>query len=244
MTNRRPDHHPLALGLAALAAAQLIAATASAQTPPAQMPATAPAQAYPPPPTPPAPPAYPPPPAPVSPPTSGPTPAQPPPGYPPPGYSLPPPAGNGPVLSLFADNPRARLQMQLLENQWTDVCAVPCGRPVNPQGVFRVAGGTIQPSSPFQLPRPDGQVMVRARTGSKVKRWVGFGLAMGGVAGAAAGGLYLAAASNTSKDFYGNNTTTHDFYEVAGITYLVVGVVLMAIGFPMFASQGTSVEVR
>ena len=147
------------------------------------------------------------------------------------------------MLSLFADNPRARLQMQLLSPQWTDVCVLPCNQPVNPQGVFRVAGGSIQPSSSFRLPRPDGQVTVRARTGSKVKRWVGFGLGMAGVGSAVVGGAYLSLASNTGPDTNGKNTT-HDIYQATGIAELVIAAVLMAIGFPLFASQSTSVDVR
>lgn len=173
-----------------------------------------------------------------------PPPAQPPP--PPPGYVYPPPPGasGGPVLSLFADNPRARLQMQLGTLSWSDVCTSPCGHPVDPQAIYRVGGGSIQPSATFRLPRPDGQVMVRAHTGSRVKRWVGFGIAMGGLGAAAVGGLYLAAASSASSTDKVGNTNAKDFYKSVGVAELVIGVVLMAVGFPMFASQNTSVEVR
>src|SRR5260370_877367 len=109
--------------------------------------------------------------------------------------------------------------------------------------VAAVAAGSSQPSSSVRLARADGQVMVRTQTGSKIKRWVGFGLAMGGVGSAAVGGLYLLAGSSTNTDTFGN-TTTSDAYKVVGITYLVVGAVLMAIGFPMWAAQSTSVDVR
>jgi hypothetical protein len=232
---------PLGLSLSLIAAIQVLSATAGAQTPPpAPFPPAgtqvAPTPPYPPPP---APAPYPPPP-----------PAAPAQYPPPPAYGGPPPnpagpgafSGPGPVVSLFADNPRARLQQQN-QLRWDDVCVTPCGRPVDPNGIYRVGGGTINPSPSFHLSRPEGQLVLQARTGSKVKRWVGFGLGMGGLGSAAVGGLYLALASDTkSTDQFG--TLSKDTTRTVGITYLIIGGILMLVGFPMFAMNNTSVEVR
>ncbi|MEA2697592.1 MAG: hypothetical protein QOI66_1863 [Myxococcales bacterium] len=225
---------PLGLSLSLIATIQLISATAGAQMPPAPPPPAGTQVA----PTPPAPAPYPPPPAPAQ--------------YPPPpaftGYPPNPAApsalsGPGPVVNLVADNPRARLQLQN-QLRWEDVCVTPCGRPVDPSGIYRVGGGTITPSPSFHLSRPEGQLVVQARTGSKIKRWVGFGLGMGGVGSAAVGGLYLALASSTNSTEQSGTKLSKDTARTFGITYLIIGGILMLIGFPMFAMNNTSVEVR
>ena len=67
--------------------------------------------------------------------------------YPPPVY--------GPVVTLRADNPRARLQV-MTQLKWQDVCLAPCNVPVHPGGTYRVGGGSIRGSqnSPCHV-RPD-----------------------------------------------------------------------------------------
>lgn len=183
-------------------------------------------------------------------------PPTPPPGYPPAGYPPPPPgypagappAGTapplglappvaGPVVQLNSDNPKARLQTMQLK--WRDVCMTPCGVPVDPNAVYRVGGGTIRPSNEFKMPRPAGTVLVNAETGSTVKHWVGIGLIAGGAGWVLAGAATLAAGSDT-RNFDG---TTSDSYKALGITYLVIGGIMAAIGIPLSMSS-TSVEVR
>jgi hypothetical protein len=148
------------------------------------------------------------------------------------------PAG-GPVVTLRADNPRARLQQMRL--RWEDVCVTPCGVPADPSGVYRVGGGTIRPSEDFRLPRPSGPVLIEAQTGSTIKHWVGFGLTIGGGVSALLGVLELTIASNTTTDMYGNNVK--DVATGAGIFYLVSAAVLLAVGIPLSMSS-TSVDVR
>jgi hypothetical protein len=162
-----------------------------------------------------------------------------PPPYAPP-YAPPyPPPVYGPIVTLRADSPRARLQMQTAL-RWQDICLTPCNVPVSPAGVYRVGGGTIRASESFNMPRPSGQVLIDAQVGSKVKRGVGIGLTIGGAVAAAAGGVYLLAAAGSSNDGF---TNTQDAFTVVGVTYLVIGVVLLAVGIPLSASS-TSVTVR
>jgi len=92
-------------------------------------------------------------------------------GPPPPGYGY----TYGPVVHLRSTHPRARLQVQG-PLKWQDVCVAPCNVPVNPQGLYRIGGGSIRPSEGFNMPRPSGQVVIDAQTGSTVKHWVGIGL--------------------------------------------------------------------
>jgi hypothetical protein len=169
-------------------------------------------------------------------------PAPPPYGQPPPPYAAaPPPYAYGPIVTLRADNPRARLQM-MGPLKWQDVCLAPCNVPVNPAGAYRVGGGTIRSSETFQMPRQAGPVVIDAQVGSKVKHGVGLGLTIGGALAAVVGGIYFAAGSdNSSSDdpYY----DADEAFQVVGITYLVIGAVLMAIGIPLSTSH-TSVTIR
>jgi hypothetical protein len=158
----------------------------------------------------------------------------------PPGPPGPPPAyGYGPIVTVRSDHPRARLQVQG-PLKWQDVCVAPCNVPVNPQGLYRIGGGSIRPSEGFNMPRPAGQVVVEAQTGSTVKHWVGFGLTIGGVVAAVSGTLVYANAP--SEDIYGS-TTTRDSAHAVGIVYIVTGLILLAIGIPLSMSS-TSVDVH
>jgi len=112
--------------------------------------------------------------------------------------------------------------------------------PVNPQGTYRIGGGTIRPSEGFNLPRPAGQVVVEAQTGSVVKHWVGFGLTIGGAVSAVSGALLYASAPG--PDIYGD-TAARDTAHVGGVVYMVVGLILLAVGIPLSMSS-TSVDVR
>jgi hypothetical protein len=176
-------------------------------------------------------------------------PPAPPPGYeaaPPPGYQAAPPPGApppgmgyGPVVTLRADNPRARLQV-MGPLKWQDVCIAPCNVPVNPAGLYRVGGGSIRPSSEFNMPR-SAHVTIDTQVGSTVKHWVGLGLMLGGAGLGLAGGLYYASASDVSNSY--GSTTNEDAVKAVGIVYLIAGVILLAVGIPLFASS-TSVDVQ
>src|SRR5581483_5739642 len=203
------------------------AAPPPAQYPPpqAQYPAPPPAQ-YPPPPPPGQ---YPPPGQPMQ--------GQPP---PPPGYGYPPPQLQqpmvaGPVVRLRSNNPRATLQQMQL--RWRDVCVAPCGVPVDPRAMYRIGGRSVKPSAPFAIPRPAGEVYVDAHAGNLVKYWVGVGLSIGGIASAGVGGLYLLSAGSS-------DTTVSDVAKTYGIVYLITGAILMAIGIPMWTSNGSHADVQ
>jgi hypothetical protein len=142
----------------------------------------------------------------------------------------------GPIVRLRSTNPRATLQQMQL--QWHDICAVPCGVPVDPRAMYRIAGRTVKPSATFSIPRPAGEVYVDAHAGSLVKYWVGVGLAIGGIGAAGLGGLYLLESQST------NDSLTSDTSKGVGIVYLIVGAVLMAVGIPMWAGNGSSVDVQ
>lgn len=158
--------------------------------------------------------------------------------YPPQG----PPPVYGPIVTLRANNPRARLQVQTAL-KWQDVCLAPCNVPVNPAGVYRIGGGSIRASESFPMPRPSGPVVIDVETGSTVKHWVGMGLTIGGIVSAVTGGLYLLAASSASADDFGTGVSSRDTYNAAGILYLIVGGILLAIGIPVSFSS-TSVQIR
>jgi hypothetical protein len=161
--------------------------------------------------------------------------------------AVPPPSGppgySGPVVTLRADNPRARLQILGQELRWRDVCTAPCNVSVPPAGSYRVGGGPIRGSEPFSMPRPSGPVLISAQTGSSVKHWVGIGLIAAGVANVAFGALYYSEATSLANSSSNTTGNTKGFYQGVGIAGIVVGVIVAAIGIPLSMSS-TSVEVR
>lgn len=220
----------------AQAPGQAVLAQAGPPATPAPQPGAAPGGGYPPP--------YPPA---GAPPAGYPPAYQPPPSYPPPaGAGLRPPFAPvaGPTVQLVTNNSRARLQTQVQLN-WVDVCPAPCGIAVDPNGTYRVAGGTLRATDPFRMPRPSGPVLVDAKMGSKVKRWVGIGLTAVGGLNLLAGGLYLLAAQNASNTTIGTNDVSNkDVLTVYGIAGLITGAVLVGIGIPVMLGGSSSAEVR
>jgi hypothetical protein len=150
-----------------------------------------------------------------------------------------PPAVYGPIVTVRADNPRARLQV-MGQLKWQDVCLAPCNMHVHPAGSYRIGGGTIRASETFTMPRQSGSVLIETEVGSKVKRGVGIGLTIGGGVSAIAGGIYLAAASSATNDGFYN---AQEAMQAVGIVYLVIGAVLLAVGLPLSTSS-TYVRVR
>ncbi len=159
---------------------------------------------------------------------------------PPPPPPRPAPA-YGPFVTLRADHPRARLQV-MGPFKWQDVCMTPCRTPVPPGGLYRVGGGSLRPSDSFNLPR-SGPVVIDAQMGSTVKHWVGFGLVLGGIGAAVAGGLVYANASDAPDYSSISGPTARDTQQAYGIIYIITGIILLAIGIPLAASS-TSVEVH
>jgi hypothetical protein len=179
---------------------------------------------------------------------------------PPPGAPLPPPYGGypppqltqpmmprpvaGPFVRLTTDNMNGRLQVMRMK--WTNVCAAPCEVAVDPNGVYRIGGGTVRPSEEFRMPRPAGNVLIDTQTGSTVKHWVGFGMILGGLGAVLAGALVysVAPSENSQTDVFGDvNNSTRNFDHTVGITYIVIGALVAAIGIPLSMSS-TSVTVR
>jgi hypothetical protein len=140
---------------------------------------------------------------------------------------------------MSSTNPRARLQT-MFQLKWRDVCMAPCGVRVDPGAVYRIGGGTIRPSSDFTMPRGKGAVYIDTDPGSTVKHWVGVGLSIGGAVSAGLGALYLALSRETNDSY---DSGASDFLAGAGIAYLLIGGVLLAVGLPLSASS-TSVSVR
>jgi hypothetical protein len=181
-----------------------------------------------------APPAAPPPGAPLPPPYDG---------YPPPQLAQPmmPPPVAGPVVRLTTDNMSARLQMMRM--RWTNVCVAPCDVAVDPSAIYRIGGGTVRPSEEFRMPRPQGNVLIDTQAGSTIKHWVGFGMILGGLGGVALGALVYAAAPSQATENDGFGDTSRHADHILGLTYIITGAIVAAIGIPL-ASSSTSVTVR
>ena len=144
----------------------------------------------------------------------------------------------GPRVILRSDSPNVRLQ-QHTQLRWRDVCLAPCGTTVDPSALYRVGGGTAIASEPFPIPRAAGDVYVDASVGSKVKRYVGLGLSIGGLVAGAYGLLFWSVADNISND---SGPDPPPFRNL-GVLCFVVGAVLEGVGLPLLFSS-TSVQVH
>jgi hypothetical protein len=173
------------------------------------------------------------------------------PGYPPnaaPAYAPPPPLQPpfavpqvGPQVRLQTNNSRARLQQEF-QLRWRDICVAPCGAVVDPNGTYRIGGGTLRPTDPFRMPRPSGVVLVDAHLGSNVKRWVGVGLTIGAGLAFASAAYYLWGSPRlTARD---DGTDNRDVFRAIGIVEIVTGAILAGVGIGLIAAGGTSVDVR
>src|SRR5262249_34131332 len=146
--------------------------------------------------------------------------------YPPPPLQAP---FSGPVVTLRATAPRARLQQQT-QLRWVDVCVSPCGVPVDPRGSYRVGGGSYRASDPFRMPRAEGPVLIDANVGSQPKHIVGLVLTIVGIVDAASGVLLYALASSLSSNSLDNNGVgSKTYYQVDGAIGIITGAILMAV---------------
>ncbi len=163
-----------------------------------------------------------------------------------------PPAGSppGPVVVLRASQPHATLQVETqLYSQtrpsWQNVCAVPCGRPVDPAALYRVAGRSLVPSDPFTLPRRSGEVTIDAQLGSRGRNIVGKAFTLAGLGATAAGALLYLAGSRVSPDAGGDAAPPPRLIlQFYGAVLLVAGVAVSATGVPLWATSSTSVDVK
>jgi hypothetical protein len=175
-------------------------------------------------------------------------PAPPPPTYPPPpahrpvyvpsGFVQPP--ASGPVVTMRADTEKARLQAQT-QLTWRDVCITPCNLPVDPAGVYRVGGDSINPSDTFRMPRPSGRVVVDVQYGSKIKRGVGIALIIAGLVNAALGVYAFSNADELSRN--DPNGKSADYYNGIGVGSMIHGAVVAGVGVA-YAISSTSIEVH
>jgi len=148
----------------------------------------------------------------------------------------------GPRVILRADSPSVRLQ-QHTQLRWRDVCLAPCGTTVDPSGLYRIGGGTAIASDPFPLPRASGDVYVDASVGSKVKRYVGLGLSIGGLVAGAYGLLFWSIANDSNYNNSADDSGADDVARNFGLFCFAIGAVLEAVGLPLLFSS-TSVQVH
>jgi hypothetical protein len=158
------------------------------------------------------------------------------------GNLVPPTAAQAPVVGprviLNVDNLNGRLQQNTML-RWRDICIAPCGATVDPTALYRIGGGTSLASAPFSMPRASGDVYVDAQVGSKVKKWVGLGLMIGGAVALLYGGIIWEFHKNVQNNFGEEDTTGRN---IAIFCFATAGV-LEVVGLPMLLTS-TSVQVR
>jgi hypothetical protein len=129
------------------------------------------------------------------------------------------------VVVHLSSKERVRLDRRQGERgPWVEVCWSPCDTRTWADASYRVVGEGVMPSGEFSLPPAnEGRVHLRVDPGSQVKRNVGIGLLIGGVALGVVGGVV------TGLGWSGTNT-------VDGVTregnqdLKTVGALLLAAG--------------
>jgi hypothetical protein len=157
----------------------------------------------------------------------------------------PPPAAPGPIVTLRSDNPNPTLQRHIDASwEWEDVCPVPCGVRVDPNGVYRIAGNQVRRSDPFRLERTSGDVVIDVKAGSSGRHYAGLGLVIGGLGAIALGVAawkisHDVANAATGRDRDADNKMAWQL----GLTFGGIGLVMEAIGIPLWSSS-TSVAIH
>jgi hypothetical protein len=149
----------------------------------------------------------------------------------------------GPVVTLTADAPAARLQQQGPAGWW-DVCASPCGLALDASASYRVGGAALRASDPFRLARPTGAVALDAKTVSETRHGVGLVLTIIG-SGIALIGAYTLNASRTWNDTSVSDGTGpgRRVRRNIGLAELGAGGLFLAVGIPLTLGR-TKVEAR
>ena len=159
------------------------------------------------------------------------------PGAPPP-HSGDAPPQLGPIVLMRANKGSATLQVQT-KLDWQDVCITPCGIPVAPRSLFRVAGSGFVPSDTFTMPRPSGQVTIEAHMGSRARNVVGTVLTFLGLGVGGTGAFLIRKASRTTGD-----GAISALAYAPGAIAAIAGVAMIVTGIPLWATSGTAVNVK
>jgi len=153
----------------------------------------------------------------------------------------------GPTVKLRADDVRTALQLKVAPEDWRDVCLTPCGMVVDPSRIYRVGGHPFNPSDPFRLPRPSGQVTIDAHLGSQASTTVGRVLTPVGLGVAVSGALVYWLGSQQTDESTENDVplpSTETLLHVYGLASLVVGAGLAVAGAIVWTGNRSTVEVR
>jgi hypothetical protein len=131
--------------------------------------------------------------------------------------ALPPPALVPPLSVVTVDSTRAFTVLERRANrtmgwsltlpfpsynsgeQWEPVCVAPCELHLDPNGIYRVGGGDVGPSSPFVLPRGIDPLRLHIHAGSSFLHDGGIVLTVLGVA-AIVGGVLTVGVSTAESD--------------------------------------------
>lgn len=144
-------------------------------------------------------------------------------------------------VSVVSDGPEVFLEtrressagaadMPLDPGKWDAVCAPPCDRPLSRAALFRVTGLGVNPSAEFPLPADRDQVTLNVKTGSTTWYWTGILLS-------AFGGSFVLGGAAPPLLSGGSFSTTEQVLSIAGV-------VLLAVGLPLWILNRTTVSIR
>lgn len=123
----------------------------------------------------------------------------------------------------------------VLSQQASFECRAPCNRSVDPQFSYHVAGEGITASAPFRFPPDRSTYKLEVDPGSSSLHTAGVILTTAGICLAALGGAFLAVGAVDQEG--------PAVVPIVGAVGGGVGVISMAVGIPLWISNGTSVRL-
>ncbi|WP_394830285.1 hypothetical protein LVJ94_27630 [Pendulispora rubella] len=124
------------------------------------------------------------------------------------------------------------------------LCTAPCTTSADPNGIYRIAGEGITPSSTFRLPGHT-HADLRVHAGSSSKRWWGWASTYVGTALVVGGASFLimdAISPATSYDVNTGKDERKTTFRDIGLIGLVSGAPFLVVGIVMLATSGTDVS--
>jgi hypothetical protein len=126
---------------------------------------------------------------------------------------------------------------------WDEVCATPCEQRVDATRTYRIDGEGVWPSGPFRLP-PGGEEL-HVKTGSRGALVGGMVLTLVGgsmvLMGSLFAGIGAALPADAGSPEAQKQRDAKGVFLTVGVVQLAIGLVSVAVGIPLWASNTTTV---
>lgn len=139
----------------------------------------------------------------------------------------------------YAGSSSTGVAISMIGMEWETVCTVPCGKNLDPNAKYRVAGSGVTPTYPFLVPRQD-KLTLKVDPGSNGAWTAGLVFTSLG-AGVATSGIIFYAVFSAIDPASESSKSTWDTMKTAGLVMMVSGGVMLVGGIVMMVQNRTVV---